>query len=101
MLKDQLALSVILDILQGADGQHLIQNPKSRRNLFFRYSKSMKEDVLEMVRLRDLSFLSVAYVAVFFVSYFLLRAKALLLCGAKDLSFLAGLELAIFRGVKN
>lgn len=101
LLKEQMALSVILSVLNGADGRHLISDPQSRRNLFFRYSKSMKEDVLELVRLHDLSLPSVAYVLVFFGFYFVLRAKALLACGAKDLAFLAGLELAIFRGVKN
>ena len=101
LLQEQMALSVILSVLNGADGRHLISDPQARRNLFFRYSKSMKEDVLELVRLYDLSLLTVAYVLIFFAFYFALRTKALLACGARDLAFLAGLELAIFRGLKN
>jgi hypothetical protein len=100
MERQELSLSVILRFIDAADGQYLLRQEPSRKILFFDFSKSMKEDVLRLAGSRDLSFTSLSLSAVFLLSYYLLRLKCIILCARRDLFFLSGLQLALFRSLE-
>ena len=96
----ELNLSIILRLMEAPDIRYLLGKPKSRKSLFLEYSKSLRDDVLRLVKTREIGFGAAALVGVFFLAWFLLRIKALcFLCGANDLRFLSGLELSIFRAL--
>jgi hypothetical protein len=96
----ELRLGHILHLLEAPDVRMLLEDSRKRRELFLDLSSSLRRDVLELIRLRALSFGSLFFVGVFFVSYYLMRLKAMVSCGKNDLRFLSGLELMIFRGAR-
>ena len=75
----------------------LMQNEETRQALLLEFSESLRKDVLELLRARELRITSLFWAAVFFSSYYLIRFKSRLVCGRADLRFLSGLELALFR----
>lgn len=93
----ELRLGHILRLLEAPDVKMLLDNPNSRRQLFLDFSESLRKDVLELSRIRVFGVKSLAFVAIFFASFYLMRLKAAVICGKNDLRFLSGLELAIFR----
>lgn len=97
--KAELNLSIILRLIDAPDVKILMQNPRARRYLFTEYSRSLKNDVFSLIRSRELAFTTIAYIAVFFLVYLLVRLKAVLLCNVNDLRLLSSLELAIFRSL--
>ena len=99
--KAQLSLSVILKFIDAADGDYLLGQSQSCKILFFDFSKSMKEDVFRLLKTRELSLKSVTVSAVFLGSYYLLRWKGRILCARRDLLFLTGLQLTLFRSLEN
>ena len=93
----ELRLVHILRLLEAPDVRLLMQNEESRQALLLEFSESLRKDVLELLRARELRIASLFWAAVFFSSYYLIRLKSRLACGRADLKFLSGLELALFR----
>ncbi len=96
----ELSLAHILRLLEAPDVRLLMQDAKSRQNLFLEFSDFLRSDVKTLVRLRALRMNSIAFVGVFFACYYLMRLKARLFCSRNDLRFLSGLELALFRSLE-
>ena len=99
--KAELSLSVILKFIEADDGEYLLEQNASRRILFFDFSKSMKEDVIRLLGTRKQSLKSLIFSGVFLGSYYLLRLKGLIICARRDLLFLTGLQLTLFRSLEN
>ena len=93
----ELRLAHILRLLEAPDVRLLMQTAETRQALLLEFSQSLRKDVLELLRARELGLASVCWAAVFFSSYYLIRLKSRLFCGQSDLRFLSGLELALFR----
>ncbi len=93
----ELRLAHILRLVEAPDVRLLMQNEESRQALLLEFSESLRKDVLELLRARELRIASLFWAAVFFSSYYLIRLKSKLVCGRADLRFLSGLELALFR----
>ncbi len=93
----ELRLVHILRLVEAPDVRLLMQNEDSRQALLLEFSESLRKDVLELLRARELRIASLFWAAVFFSSYYLIRLKSRLACGRADLKFLSGLELALFR----
>jgi hypothetical protein len=96
----ELQLGHILSMLDAPDVRMLIEDPESRQDLMLQFSQHLKEDVLQLTKLRGLRFSSVPLVLAFFLSYYMIRLKARFICSRNDLRFLSALELAIFRLVR-
>ncbi|HEV8132615.1 MAG TPA: hypothetical protein VGQ81_15320 [Acidobacteriota bacterium] len=96
----ELRLAHILRLLEAPDVRMLMDNPKKRQDLFLQFSRLLREDVADLLRLRALGFKAVAFAGLFFASYYLLRLKVHLFCGRDDLRFLSRLELALFRNLE-
>ena len=96
----ELSLAHILRLLEAPDVRLLMQHTKSRQNLFLEFSDFLMGDVKTLLRLRALRMSSIAFVGVFFASYYLMRLKARLFCSRNDLRFLTGLELVFFRSLQ-
>ena len=93
----ELRLAHILRLVEAPDVRLLMQNEETRQALLLEFSESLRKDVLELLRARELRITSLFWAAVFFSSYYLIRFKSRLVCGRADLRFLSGLELALFR----
>ncbi len=93
----ELRLAHILRLVEAPDVRLLMQNEETRQALLLEFSESLRKDVLELLRARELRIASLFWAAVFFSSYYLIRLKSRLVCGRADLRFLSGLELALFR----
>jgi hypothetical protein len=97
----ELNVAGIARLLEAPDVRFLLSNRKSRENLFMEFSDALKRDVLTLYRLGGIRVTSLGLLAVFFVSYYLMRAKAGLVCGRRDLHFLSALEMALVRSMKS
>jgi hypothetical protein len=97
----ELNVAGIARLLDAPDVRFLLGNRKSRENLFMEFSDALKRDVITLYRLGGIRATSVGLLVVFFVSYYLMRAKAGLLCGRRDLHFLSALEMALVRSMKS
>ncbi len=93
----ELRLAHIMRLVEAPDVRLLMQNEETRQALLLEFSVSLRKDVLELLRARELRIASLFWAAVFFSSYYLIRLKSRLVCGRADLKFLSGLELALFR----
>ena len=93
----ELRLAHVLRLVEAPDVRLLMQNEESRQALLLEFSESLRKDVLELLRARELRIASLFWAAVFFSSYYMIRLKSRLVCGRADLRFLSGLELALFR----
>ena len=93
----ELRLAHIMRLVEAPDVRLLMQNEETRQSLLLEFSESLRKDVLELLRARELRISSLFWAAVFFSSYYLIRLKSRLVCGRADLKFLSGLELALFR----
>ena len=93
----ELRLAHIMRLVEAPDVRLLMQNEETRQALLLEFSVSLRKDVLELLRARELRVASLFWAAVFFSSYYLIRLKSRLVCGRADLKFLSGLELALFR----
>ncbi len=92
----------ILRLLEAPDVRLILQNRTSRQDIFLEYSGALMEDIQTLRRLgRFRRPTALPLLALFFTSYHLLRAKARLLCGKRDLQFLSGLELALLRSAQD
>jgi hypothetical protein len=96
----ELSIATILRLLDAPDVRMLLRRPKARQYLFLEFSKDLKKDVRHLVRWRALTMGSLAFAVLFYACYYLLRLKARLVCSPRDLHFLSGLELALFRSMK-
>jgi hypothetical protein len=96
----ELSVAHILRLLDAPDVKMLLRRPKPRQYLFLEFSKDLKKDMKQLVRWRALGMGSLAFVVLFYVCYYLLRMKARLVCSPRDLHFLSGLELALFRSMR-
>ncbi len=96
----ELHLAHILRVLEAPDVKMLLRNPESRQHLFLEFSSDLKEDVVSVWRSRKLEWTVLAFVASFFFFYYGMRVKAYVSCGRNDLRFLSGLELALFRKLR-
>ena len=93
----ELHLAHILRLLDAPDVRLLLENPPSRQSLLLEFSDCLRRDVLSLLRLRAVGISSLAWVGIFFLSYYAIRIKSRLQCGRNDLRFLTGLELTLFR----
>lgn len=93
----ELHLAHILRMLEAPDVKMLLRQPESRQYLFLEFSSDLKKDVVNLWRSRRLEWTVLALVAVFFFFYYGMRVKAYVSCGRNDIRFLTGLELALFR----
>ena len=101
LLQREMELFPILDLLGGDDVRtRLLANYRYRRETFFEYSKGMRRDVGRLLRSSRVSFTGIGLVAILYVSYALLRLKSLLYCNYRDVFFLSGLELSVFRSLQ-
>ena len=96
----ELHLAHILRVLDAPDVKMLLRNPESRQHLFLEFSRDLKEDVVSLWRSRRLEWTMLAFVASFFFFYYGMRVKAYISCGRNDIRFLTGLELALFRRLR-
>ncbi len=96
----ELNVAGIMRLLDAPDVRVLLRNTTTRENLFMEFSAALKKDVVTLHKLGGIRFASIPLWAVFFASYYLMRLKAPLLCGRRDLHFLSGLELALVRTVR-
>ena len=96
----ELHLADILRVLEAPDVKMLLKNPESRQHLFLEFSSDLKEDVVSLWRSRKLEWTVLALVASFFFFYYGMRLKAYVSCGRNDIRFLSGLELALFRRLR-
>lgn len=97
----QLHLAHILTLLEAPDVRYYIHSkPKIRQALLLDFSECMKRDVQDLWRMRALGPESVVWAALFFLSYYVIRAKSRLVCCRNDLRFLTRLELALVRTVE-
>ena len=96
----ELHLADILRVLEAPDVKMLLKNPESRQHLFLEFSSDLKEDVVSLWRSRKLEWPVLALVASFFFFYYGMRLKAYVSCGRNDIRFLSGLELALFRRLR-
>jgi hypothetical protein len=96
----ELHLAHILRVLEAPDVKMLFKNPDSRQRLFLEFSSDLKEDVVGLWRSRRLEWTTLALVASFFFFYYGMRVKAYVSCGRNDIRFLTGLELALFRKLR-
>jgi hypothetical protein len=96
----ELHLAHILRLLDSPDVRLLLENPQSRQSLLLEFSDFLRTDVVALGRLRVLGLQSLVWAGIFFLSYYLVRLKAHVLCGRRDLRFLSGLELALFRSLQ-
>lgn len=99
---EQLELNVvsIMRLLEAPDVRMLLANATTRENLFMEFSAALKNDVTTLYKLGGIRFGAVPIWAAFLASYYLMRLKAPLLCGRRDLHFLSGLELALVRSAR-
>ncbi|MDA2926385.1 hypothetical protein MYX78_03980 [Acidobacteria bacterium AH-259-G07] len=93
----ELHLAHVLRLIDAPDVRLLLREPESRQRLFLDFSSYLREDVMALLRSRKLDPVSLIFAGAFFLSYFVMRLKARLLCSRNDLRFLSGLELALFR----
>jgi hypothetical protein len=93
----ELHLAHILRLLEAPDVRLLMEVPTSRQALLLEFSDCLRKDVLALLRAKALGMTSLLMVGVFFLSYYLIRFKARLMCNRNDLRFLSGLELALLR----
>lgn len=96
----ELHLTQILRLLEGADVKALLRHPNSRQQLFLDFSNYLKEDVIDLLRARKMALSSLLLVGFFFASYYLMRLKARLACGERDLRFLSAVELTLLRNLE-
>ncbi|MFB3902236.1 MAG: hypothetical protein ACE15E_02180 [Acidobacteriota bacterium] len=96
----ELNVANIMRLLDAPDVRILLRNNATRENLFMEFSAALKSDVITLHKLGGIRFASVPLWAMFFAAYYLMRLKAPLLCGQRDLHFLSGLELALVRSVR-
>ena len=89
----------ILRLLDAPDVRLILQNRAARQDIFLEYSDALMEDMQTLRRLGRVRAGALPLMGLFFVSYYVLRAKARLMCGQRDLQFLSGLELALLRSV--
>lgn len=97
----ELNVANIVRLLEAPDVKFLLNQPTSRENLFMEFSTGLKNDVLLMFRMGGMKATSVSLLAVFFLSYYLLRLKANMYCSRRDLRFLSGIELAFVRSMSS
>ncbi|RPJ57719.1 MAG: hypothetical protein EHM23_19640 [Acidobacteria bacterium] len=90
----------IMRLLEAPDVRVLLKNTTSRENLFLEFSAALKSDLGTLYKMGGVRLESMPLWAAFFASYYLMRLKAPLLCGQRDLHFLSGLELALVRSVR-
>ncbi len=93
----ELHLAHVLRLLEAPDMQMLLRKPESRQRLFLDFSSYLKDDVVELLRSRKIGGATLVFVCTFFLSYYLMRVKARVICGRNDLRFLSGLELVLCR----
>ncbi len=93
----ELNLARLLQLLDSPDYDVVSVSPHARRFLLIEYSRFLKDDVLSLLRLRDLGIQGMLYVGIFFASYFAMRLKSRLYCSNNDLRFLTGLGIGVFR----
>jgi len=96
----ELNVAGILRLLEAPDVRVLLTNTRTRANLFMEFSSALKSDVIMLRRLGGIRLEALPLWAAFFASYYLMRLKAPLVCGRRDLHFLSGLELALVRSVR-
>lgn len=92
-----LGLANLIPLIDAPDVQLLLQRRHSRRLLFLKLSTSLRKDVLTLLRIRALSFTAVGLIGLFFLSYYLMRLKANVFSSRRDLRFLVGIGLGIYR----
>lgn len=92
-----LKLANIIRLMDAPDYAFATTSRQARLFLFQEYSRFLKEDVLSLMRLREMGMAAMAYAVLFLASYFVFRLKVRLSCTNNDLKFLTGLELILFR----
>jgi len=96
----ELNVASIMRLLDAPDVRVLLKNTTTRENLFMEFSAALKNDLVTLHKLGGVRLASLPLWGMFFASYYLMRLKAPLLCGQRDLHFLSGLELALVRSVR-
>ncbi|HXK59192.1 MAG TPA: hypothetical protein PLP42_04790 [Acidobacteriota bacterium] len=96
----ELNVAIILRLLDAPDVRFLLENPATRHDLFMEFSSSLKKDVKRFRRLGRIKPSSWPIFGLFFISYYMMRLKAGLVCGRRDLHFLSALELALVRSIR-
>ena len=96
----ELQLAHILHLLEAPDVRLLLQDESSRQDLLLEFSSCLKEDVIRLVKAGGMRLSSMLIAGVFLFCYYLIRLKARLVSGQKDLYFLSGIELTLFRSLR-
>lgn len=96
---ESLHLAHILWLLDAPDVRWLMGRPSSRREIVREFSGYLRDDVVSLLRRERKSLALLLWASVFFFSYYVMRIKGMASSGTRDLRFLSGLELTIFRSV--
>jgi len=94
-----LNLEVILIMLEAPDTQYLMSKSGRGKFLFTEYSRSLRADVLGLIRTRDLGLKSYGLVAAFYVTYGVMSLKSKLSASLNDIRVLSALELRLVRSL--
>ncbi len=99
MERDEFELAFILKLLDAPDVVYLMKDREARRQLFLSFSQGLWRDAKAILEKRRLGPVSLLLALFFFLSFFLLRLKALVFCSERDLRFLSGVELVLVRSL--
>lgn len=93
----ELNLGIVIRLLEQPDTRFLLNQASTRRFMFVEYSKMLRQDVLSMVRQKELGLKTYALIGLFYTAFFLLSIKALIFAQVRDIWFLSGLGLRVYR----
>ena len=95
----QLNLGVVIRLLEQPDTRYLLSQASTRRFMFIEYSRMLRVDVLSLIRKQELGLKTYFLVLAFYTAFVLMSIKSLVFTQMRDLRFLSGLGLRIFRSI--
>lgn len=95
----QLNLGIVIRLLEQPDTNYLLSQTSTRRFMFIEYSRMLRVDVLSLIRKQELGLKTHFLVLVFYTAFVLMSIKSLVYTQMRDLRFLSGLGLRIFRSI--
>jgi hypothetical protein len=93
----ELNLGIVIRLLEQPDTRFLLNQTSTRRFMFVEYSKMLRQDVLSMVRQKELGLKTYTLIGLFYAAFFLLSIKSLIFAQIRDIWFLSGLGLRVYR----
>ncbi len=85
--------------LEAPDTQYLMSKSGKGKFLFAEYSRSLRADVLGLIRTRELGLKSYGLVAAFYLTYGVMSLKSKLSASLNDIRVLSALELRLVRAL--